>query len=775
MTAGVTQEELADQSGLSVRGLRYLEQGLHLPYQDTVRRLVAGLKLLPEDAAALAAAARSGKGQGNTAGADSTVLPVPLTPLVGQEELVRKAVDLLSQEDVRLVTLTGPGGVGKTRVGLQVAAEWARESTGDVIWVPLESLTDHELVLPAVAQALGLKGAGPAPLAETVAARVRARPVLLLLDNFEQVAAAADRVANLVASSPGLNVLVTSRSALNLRAEHELPVAPLPVPDPTPPVSVFALAANPAVELFLRRAQAVQPGFALTLADADAVATICQQLDGLPLALELAAARVRVLPPRAMLGHLGNRLGLLTGGPSDAATRQQTIRAAIGWSYDLLQPGEQLLFRQLAVLEGGGSLSAVEALGVRPPETALEIVGRLEQLERSSLVEVTETKEGEPRFRMLETIREYALERLAASGEEDQWRQRHTAYFQSFAAEAAGAFYSPAAGAWMSRLQLDQDNLRLVMRRHIERGDVDAGLRLGAALWWFWYVHGDASEGRALLADLLAAPGGEEDGVRAEALLGAAQLAQTQADYVVAEQLLQHSVALFRRVGDPRGTSAALLAAGFVARLQENYDSAVSLLEEARGLGQGIGHVFVTAASLHHLGMIAADHRRDYRAAHQHLNESLELYGVLALPRFVALLHLSLGDLAVAEGQLDLAGDLLHHSLATMIAAGEELGLHGALDSLAHLAALKHNFERAVCLAGAAQHLRDLHGTRSWPTTERNRTGWLADARIDLGDSAYETTWAEGLAMTREECLTQALDWDSRRRPAPLLLFDPTR
>jgi tetratricopeptide (TPR) repeat protein len=280
----------------------------------------------------------------------------------------------------------------------------------------------------------------------------------------------------------------------------------------------------------------------------------------------------------------------------------------------------------------------------------------------------------------------------------------------------------------------------------------------GAALWWFWYVHGDASEGRALLSTLLAAPDGEDDGSRAEALLGAAQLAQTQADYVEAQQLLQRSVALFRRMGDPRGTSGALLAAGFVARLQENYDHAVTLLEEARRLAQAIGHPFITAASLHHLGMIAADYRRDYPTAHHLLDQSLELYRALALPRFVALLHLSLGDVALAEHQPDLARDLLHNSLATMTEAGEELGLHGALDSLAHLAAVDQNPVRAVRLAGAAQHLRTLHGTRSWPTTERIRTDWQAAARIDLGDSAYETAWTEGIVMSRDEAVTHALD-----------------
>jgi tetratricopeptide (TPR) repeat protein len=319
----------------------------------------------------------------------------------------------------------------------------------------------------------------------------------------------------------------------------------------------------------------------------------------------------------------------------------------------------------------------------------------------------------------------------------------------------------------MGRLESDHDNLRAVLRRHIERGDVDAGLRLGAALWWFWYVHGDASEGRALLTTLLAGPDGDDDGSRAEALLGAAQLAQTQGDHIEAERLLQQSVALFRQLGDHRGTSAALLAAGFVARLQENYERAVTLLEEANELAGSIGHLFITAASLHHLGMIAADHRRDYPVAHQLLEQSLGLYRALALPRFVALLQLSLGDVALAEDQLDLARRLLHESLATMMEAGEELGLHGALDSLARLAALKHDPERAVRLAGAAHHLRTLHGTRSWPTTERAREGWQAAVRIDLGNPAYESAWAEGLAMTRDAAVTESLNGtgDDAMRP----------
>ena len=757
LACGLTQEELAERAELSVRGLRYVEQGLRRPNRDTVQRLIVALALGPAHGEELHTAARPGHVAAPRA-PGAAVLPVPGGPLIGREREVGMVSDLLLRPDVRVVTLTGPGGVDKTRLAIEVAARLAGSVDG-VVWVPLGTVTDPDLVLAAIAAAAGLTDAGVASLPQTLVSALHDRPVLLLLDNFEQVVAAAAAVADLALRCPRLRVLVTSRVGLRLRNAHDVVVAPLATPGAEEPASVQALAANPAVDLFLRRAQAAQAGFALRQPDAAAVAAICRRLEGIPLALELAAARVPVLPPAALLARLDHRLTLLRDDAVDVPERQRTMRATIAWSHDQLGPAAQRLFRRLAPFEGGFSLEAVDVVHGSAGEPGIEVLDTLEVLEQHSLLQLVPSATGEPRYRMFETIREFAVEQLAAAGEQEAQRRNHARYFLALAEEAARAAFSPEAASWLDRLDDDHDNLRAVLRGCLARSDAETALRLAGALWSFWYVRGYAGEGRTHLAAVLALPSDESMRcARAHVLLGAGQIATTQADYFVARTWLAESITLYRDLGDPRGLAEALLAAGFTARVQEDGDHALRMLREALTTARACGHTFIEAASLHHLGLIAADLDGNQSAARRLLEESLALYRRLDLPRFVSLLLLALGDTALARGDLPLAHDLLRDSGTLLRRTGERLGIHGILDSFAQLAMTDGQVERAVCLAGAADRLRRGQGTRSWPVLARRRERWLARARTELGAATLDVIWQRGGAMSAEHAIALALE-----------------
>ncbi|MDQ5851887.1 MAG: adenylate/guanylate cyclase domain-containing protein, partial [Chloroflexota bacterium] len=487
-------------------------------------------------------------------------LPAQPTPFIGREREVAAVRQRLLHPDIRLITLTGPGGIGKTRLGLRVAAQVLNDFPDGVYFVALAPISDPMLVSVTVAQTLGVKETSGESLLDSLKAYLREKQLLLLLDNFEQVVVAAPLITELLAAAPGLKVLVTSRASLHLQGEREFPVPPLALPDPKHLPTLDTLSQYEAVELFIQRAQAVNPDFQVTNTTAPAVAEICVRLDGLPLAIELAAARSKLLSPQALLQRLQHRLQVLTGGARDLPARQQTLRSTIDWSFSLLEAGEQTLFARLGVFVGGFSVEAAETVchesgigdqwsGVRGQESGDEgrsaspsqiptpdsrlpipVLDGLQSLLDKSLLHQVPGASGEPRFRMLEIIREYALERLAARGEVEATERTHATYYLTLAEAAAPELQGSRQGAWLEQLEMEHDNLRAALRWSLNRGEVEVGLRLGAALWRLWHMRGYVSEGREWLEKLL--PLSEHSrvspSVRAQALNAAGVLAQQQ-------------------------------------------------------------------------------------------------------------------------------------------------------------------------------------------------------------------------------------------------------
>jgi predicted ATPase/class 3 adenylate cyclase len=492
-------------------------------------------------------------------------LPAQTTPFIGREDAIRAVKEQLSNANVRLLSLSGVGGTGKTRLALQAAADMVDEFEHGVFFVPLAALSDPGLVLPTIAQAFGVREAAGRPLQVQIQDYLREKQILLVLDNFEQVIDAAPRVSDLLTAAPRLKVLVTSREVLRLSGETDYPVPPLSLPDPKrlPPLEQFAQ--YEAVALFIERAVAVKPAFTVTNENASAVAEVCYRLDGLPLAIELAAARVRVLPPQQMLAQLGNRLRFLTSGARDLPTRQQTLRGMMDWSYGLLTDSEKRVFRQLAVFVGGCTLVAAES--ICNADGQMDVLNGLQSLLDKNLLKQTEV-DGEARFSMLETIREYAREKLLESGENERVRARHLNASLQFAEDAAPQLAGPDQMQWLQRVESEHDNLRAALSWAIAQAESIAALRLSGALGWFWFVRGHLSEGRQWLqqtfalgrrATDMARMSSDYRGWHAKALQAGAKLAEAQGDYATTQALNEESLVLFRALGDKPGIALSLV------------------------------------------------------------------------------------------------------------------------------------------------------------------------------------------------------------------------